>query len=225
MTSYPIPTGSAIIGLLNSIHGKPEFNWAVRSIKVLNKIDRVRMKFNGRDGTGKHSPVCSDFIANVAYIISVEAVIPNYPDNIRQRETVNLRKKHEETLLRNIMKGEAGSKKGFFHLGKHGCHCTVEPAPDIEPQSFYEGKHSMVFKSVPYVQAFTPVPDDELAIMKVGEKKWYGGKKVVLSPHDGKWYYSNFHYTDFIMIDGVINIDPRLYEKHQTNCTHHSQKH
>lgn len=224
MTSYPIPTGSAIIGMVNSAYGKPEVNWAVRFIKVLNKIDRVRMKFNGVNGANhEHSPVCGDYIANCAYIIGVEALVPDYPDNAKARETIDLRKKHEEILLRRITRCEAGSRRGFFYLGKHSYHCTIEPAPENEPKSYYEGKRPMVFRSIPYVQSFTPVPDEELALMGVGKCHWNGGRKVVKSPHDGRWYYSNFHYTDLVMVDGIINFDPRLYQRHQTNCVHHSQ--
>ena len=36
--SYPVPTFSAIRGILESIYWKPEFNWEVLSVQVLNEI-------------------------------------------------------------------------------------------------------------------------------------------------------------------------------------------
>ena len=36
--SYPVPTFSAVKGILESIYWKPEFTWQVISVQVLNEI-------------------------------------------------------------------------------------------------------------------------------------------------------------------------------------------
>ena len=39
--SYPVPTFSAVKGILESIYWKPEFTWQVISVQVLNEIKRL----------------------------------------------------------------------------------------------------------------------------------------------------------------------------------------
>lgn len=238
-TTYPIPTPSSLIGLLTSIYGKPEFNWVIRSIKVLNEICIEQTPFNSYridKGVLKNSPVHSSHLRNVAYIVEAEPQIPQYHDNDclskginpkmenRPCTPVDLPKKHTNIFNRRVREGKIGSRRGNLFLGKHYCHCTVELVEGEEPKSFYEGKGKRIFRTIPYVQEFTHVPAEKADWAKEmlgrnGNNKFF---RTTYSKNkdEERYFISNFHFTDLVMIDGVITIDPSLYEKHTTNSFH-----
>lgn len=253
-TTYPIPTPSSLIGLLSSIHGKPEFNWVIRSIKVLNEIRIEQMQFNSNsfceetggkkknntDGTPKtylkNSPVHCSHLRNVAYIVEAEPQIPQYHDNVclsnginpkmenRPCASVDLPKKHTNIFNRRVREGKIGSRRGNLFLGKHYCHCTVELVEGEEPKSFYEGKGKRIFRCIPYVQEFVRIPSEKVkwAEKNLGKN---GNNKIFYTSYsknkdEYRYFMSNFHFTDLVMVDGVIKIDPELYKKHITNNFH-----
>lgn len=212
-STYPIPTPSSLIGLLGAIHGKPEFNWEIRTIKVLNEITIEKMWTVGSKGGSKKALVGGSYLRDVAYVVEAEAVIPPYEDNIiAWRKGINLQKKHEETLKRRVRQGRVGNMSGRLYLGRHECHCSVELIEGEEPKSFYEGTGTRTFHSIPYVQSFEVVHN----ICEKGRGK---DNKIFRSPFkkNNKYFISNFHYTDLVMKDGLITIDGELYKKHTTN--------
>lgn len=244
-TTYPIPTPSSLIGLLTSIYGKPEFNWVIRSIKVLNEICIEQMQTNSLSYTKKNgnsaaklvnSPVHGSYLRDVAYVVEAEPQIPDYYDNkclsegknpkndFKPCAPVNLPLKHINIFKRRVKNGHIGSERGALFLGKNNCPCTVELLEGEEPKSFYEGTGRRIFRSVPYVQSFTHVPKENVERMK----KFYGrnGNNKIFrtfyskNAEDERYFISNFHFTDLVMVDGLIKIDPALYEKHTTNNFH-----
>lgn len=230
LTTYDIPTPSSLVGLIGSIYGKPEFNWEIRSIEILNKIKRVRMTTNGwksvdygadtPDKRAKHTQNARVYLADVAYVVEVEPSIPLYKDNINSmRKGINLVKKHEEILCRYIKRMMVRSGRNVLFLGKNDCPCTVELAPDDIPDGFYKSKNAIFF-SIPIVQCFRKVdfPSDKKTMRNV--EKLAANGKIFKSRHDGCYYKSEFHHKDLVMEGGKILVDKDWYTVCPKNNSH-----
>lgn len=59
--SYPVPTPSAVRGILSAVYSKPpEFYWQVTRIEVLNPIRYISFKRNEVKSTVKDTPIYAD---------------------------------------------------------------------------------------------------------------------------------------------------------------------
>jgi CRISPR-associated protein Cas5d len=83
--TYPVPTPTAITGILESIYWKPEFWWRIKSIEVLNPIRIVPVMYNHLNtesacsvdhGGTRLQRRCTE-LRNVAYRVQAEVVAPN----------------------------------------------------------------------------------------------------------------------------------------------------
>lgn len=59
--SYPVPTPSAVRGILSALYSKPpEFYWQVMRIEILNPIRYISFKRNEVKSTVKNTPIYAD---------------------------------------------------------------------------------------------------------------------------------------------------------------------
>ena len=91
--SYPIMTPTAAIGLLEAIYWKPEFDWIIKSIAMLNHVEYANFTRNyikekqklGKSIIAKQARVQSHqaVLKNVAYVIECDIRLRNHAtDNI-----------------------------------------------------------------------------------------------------------------------------------------------
>jgi CRISPR-associated protein Cas5d len=116
--TYPCMTPSAARGILDSILWKPEFQWYVRRIIVLNPINFVSVKRNEINTKQNNKPIKieesraqrnSVILKNVAYIIEAsifqeEASIQNRPEKYIGRKGIDADK--DGIFIRRIKKGQ-----------------------------------------------------------------------------------------------------------------------
>lgn len=99
--SYPVPTPSALKGLVKSIYWKPEFEWEIRRFVVLNPIQfdtsvSTSIKMPGKDG--RTQTTCT-VLVDVAYMVSAEAVV----NPLRSRDTAD---RYEHEFVRRLNAGQ-----------------------------------------------------------------------------------------------------------------------
>lgn len=93
--SYPVPTPSAVRGILSAIYSKPpEFYWQVKRIEVLNPIHYISFKRNEVKSTVKDTPIYADedrtqrqtqALRDVRYRITAEICPrPNFRGTVEQ---------------------------------------------------------------------------------------------------------------------------------------------
>lgn len=113
--SYPCMTPSAARGILDSILWKPEFQWYVRKIHVLNPIHFVSIKRNEiKSKQGKTEIIIEEsrtqrnsiILKNVSYIIEASVC------QIEQDQN-NLPKKYTEMFTRRVKKGQCYRRPYF----------------------------------------------------------------------------------------------------------------
>ena len=150
--SYPCMTPSAARGVLECILWKPEFQWIVRSIKILkpikfasfkrneitsiqgtNPIDVVAVDSNGKpqNRTQRNSIVLKD----VEYIIEASIHMPEQSiQNVRERDKQDGRNpctpivKYRDMFMRRLMKGQCWHQP---YLGTREFSCDFFP---VEPE-------------------------------------------------------------------------------------------
>lgn len=133
--SYPCMTPSAARGLLSSIYFKPEFNWQVRQIRILNPIKRFNETRNeiteyATKTNLKVSTVSDENrfqrhtqgLADVAYVIVAEAVpVPYTAEDV---------KKHAEIFEKMTRTGQCKARPYF---GAREWACYFEWSDGTEP--------------------------------------------------------------------------------------------
>jgi len=114
--TYPCMTPSAARGVLDSILWKPEFQWYVRRILVLNPVKFASIKRNEINSKQGKSPIIIDelkndgkpkyrsqrnsiILKNVAYIIEASIYLKGYSEK-------NPPKKYVEMFRRRVKKGQ-----------------------------------------------------------------------------------------------------------------------
>ena len=123
--SYNVMTPSAARGILEAIFWKPEFQWRVREIWVLNEIRHIsflRNEMNSRQSERSDASKGGHYYADdgknraqrhtlalrdVAYIIRAEQILAGH--------TLGPHQKYREQFLRRVKKGQ------YFHHPYLGC--------------------------------------------------------------------------------------------------------
>ncbi|HHT9147019.1 MAG TPA: type I-C CRISPR-associated protein Cas5c [Candidatus Wunengus sp. YC61] len=112
--TYPCMTPSAARGILDSILWKPEFQWYVRRILILNPIRFCTIKRNEINSKQGRSPIIieerraqrnSVVLRNVAYIIEA-SIYMKQSDKAKLEKYVGVNVKHEGMFPRRIKKGQ-----------------------------------------------------------------------------------------------------------------------
>jgi len=148
--TYPVPTPSALKGLLKQIHGKKEFDWEIETIEVCKPIRYFTQKNKGvrdeRDRVGgermgsKHTSLrCFTSLCDVEYVFTARLVV-------NPLRTTESSAGYIQRALRRMRKGQ---EWGSPHFGQRGFPAAWElleegaarPAPldinlDIGPMLF-----------------------------------------------------------------------------------------
>lgn len=112
--TYPCMTPSAARGILDSILWKPEFQWYVRRILILNPICFCTIKRNEINSKQGRSPIIieekraqrnSVVLKDVAYIIEA-SIYMKQSDKAKLEKYVGMNIKHEGMFPRRVKKGQ-----------------------------------------------------------------------------------------------------------------------
>ena len=135
--SYPVPTPSALCGMLKAVYGKPEFYYVIDKIHVIERpklrtefLRYIENKASDRTTTndGPSVPRTQAYITNPHYFVEFHLALTGKGD--MERDSID---KHLAILERRLLKGQ------HFHppyLGTRECVCEVElvaDASDIPP--------------------------------------------------------------------------------------------
>lgn len=113
--TYPCMTPSAARGILDSILWKPEFQWYVRRIVVLNPVRFTTIKRNEINSKQGRSPIViedrraqrnSVVLRDVAYIIEASIYMKQISDKAKLEKYVGMNVKNEGIFPRRVKKGQ-----------------------------------------------------------------------------------------------------------------------
>lgn len=113
--TYPCMTPSAARGVLDSILWKPEFQWYVRRIMVLNPVRFMSIKRNEINSKQGRNPIVveekraqrnSVLLRDVAYIIEASIFMKNAADKRMYEKYVGMTEKREGLFPRRVKKGQ-----------------------------------------------------------------------------------------------------------------------
>ncbi len=113
--TYPCMTPSAARGVLDSILWKPEFQWYIRRIIVLNPVRFMSIKRNEINSKQGRNPIIieekraqrnSVVLRDVAYIIEASIFMSNATDNRMYEKYVGVTEKKEGIFPRRVRKGQ-----------------------------------------------------------------------------------------------------------------------
>jgi CRISPR-associated protein Cas5d len=113
--TYPCMTPSAARGVLDSILWKPEFQWYVRRIMVLNPVRFMSVKRNEINSKQGRNPIVieekraqrnSVLLRDVAYIIEASIFMNNAGDKRMYEKYVGMTEKREGLFPRRVKKGQ-----------------------------------------------------------------------------------------------------------------------
>ncbi len=117
--TYPCMTPSAARGVLDAILWKPEFQWYVRRIIVLNPVRFMSIKRNEINSKQGRSPIVveekraqrnSVLLRDVAYIIEASIFMNNAADKRMYEKYVGMTEKREGLFPRRVKKGQCWSR-------------------------------------------------------------------------------------------------------------------
>lgn len=113
--TYPCMTPSAARGVLDSILWKPEFQWYVRRIIVLNPVRFMSVKRNEINSKQGKNPIVieekraqrnSVILRDVAYVIEASIFMANANDKRMYEKYVGMTDKKEGIFPRRVRKGQ-----------------------------------------------------------------------------------------------------------------------
>jgi len=113
--TYPCMTPSAARGVLDAILWKPEFQWYIRRIIVLNPIRFMTIKRNEINSKQGRNPIVvedkraqrnSVLLRDVAYIIEASIFMNNVSDKQTFKKYVDMTEKKEGMFPRRVRKGQ-----------------------------------------------------------------------------------------------------------------------
>lgn len=113
--TYPCMTPSAARGVLDAILWKPEFQWYVRRIIVLNPVRFMSIKRNEINSKQGKNPIIiedkraqrnSVLLRDVAYIIEASIFMNNATDKRMYEKYVGMTEKREGLFPRRVKKGQ-----------------------------------------------------------------------------------------------------------------------
>ncbi len=113
--TYPCMTPSAARGVLDAILWKPEFQWYVRRIFVLNPVRFMSIKRNEINSKQGRNPIVieekraqrnSVLLRDVAYIIEASIFMNNATDKRMYEKYVGMTEKREGLFPRRVKKGQ-----------------------------------------------------------------------------------------------------------------------
>lgn len=113
--TYPCMTPSAARGVLDSILWKPEFQWYVRRIHILNPLRFCTIKRNEINSKQGRSPIViedkraqrnSVVLRDVAYIIEASIYMKQISDKAKLEKYVGMNVKNEGMFPRRVKKGQ-----------------------------------------------------------------------------------------------------------------------
>lgn len=113
--TYPCMTPSAARGILDSILWKPEFQWYVRRIILLNPVRFMTIKRNEINSKQGRNPIVveekraqrnSVLLRDVAYIIEASIFMNNATDKRMYEKYVGMTEKREGLFPRRVKKGQ-----------------------------------------------------------------------------------------------------------------------
>lgn len=152
--SYPVPTFSAAKGMFESIYWKPEFDWKILNIQVLNEIKYQNFfrneVVNQKYGVNRN-PV--SILSNRTQRNSMVLVNPSYiiTAQLIQKEHDNAYiKKHIEIFQRRVIRG-ANYRQTYFGIKEYGCYfCFPDGTETIHESLKGEMDLSLILNAIQF---------------------------------------------------------------------------
>ena len=140
--SYEVPTPSALCGVLKSVYWKPEMEYVIDQITVLNEIKYQEVMTNGQiiGATALYpvsrkeaaTPKSMNILTDVAYVVDFHVILTG-----KGTHTNDVVEKHVAIFYQRLQKGQQ------FRTPNLGCKefvCELYDAAQEEiPQSYYNG--------------------------------------------------------------------------------------
>lgn len=130
-STYPVPTYSALQGIVESIYWKPSLTMVIDSVRVMNQIQMESKGIRPINYGGGNT------LANYTYLRDVRYKVRAYFTFNSHRP--ELKHDHNEEKHHNILKRalRAGGRRDIF-LGTRECQGYVEPTKFDDGNGFYD---------------------------------------------------------------------------------------
>jgi CRISPR-associated protein Cas5d len=158
--TYPVPTFSAIKGCLESIYWKPEFEWQIISIQVLNEIkhqtfirnevlnQKVSLDKNFSGIVNNRTQRSGRVLLNPEYIVTAKIVQ-------KEHDQANIHK-HYEIFNRRIVKGQC-FRQPYFGQKEFVCYFSAPDGNEKVHESLIgEFDLGVMLSSIEYGQSIKP---------------------------------------------------------------------
>lgn len=136
--SYPIPTYSALKGIVDSIYWKPSIKWVIDELRVLNPIWMDAKATKTLAMNGESSLSYNTYLVDVAYQVRCHFEFNKNKPNLKNDWIV---KKHASIAKRAL---KNGGRCNIF-LGTSECRAFVEPCNFGEGKGWYDDSGEISF--------------------------------------------------------------------------------
>lgn len=131
--SYPYPTYSALVGIMNKIYYRPGIVWVIDECRIMNPIMYESIGLLSPAyflARGKKRPRFNySYLYNVKYQLKV-----HYELDYHRRDITFCNFGHDGAIQRAINNGP----ENLIYLGKTGCLAYVRPISDWEGKGYYD---------------------------------------------------------------------------------------
>jgi len=131
-SSYPVPTYSALRGIVESIYWKPSITMIVDSVRIMNPIKMESKGIRPINYGGGNTLANYTYLRDVRYKIKAYFVFNNHRPDLAYDHNEN---KHYSILKRSL---KAGGRRDIF-LGTRECQGYVVPTKFDEEDGYYDG--------------------------------------------------------------------------------------
>ena len=129
-SSYPVPTYSSLVGLLENVYRKPTFDIVVTRLRVMNEIQRQAMALKPLSLDGTNTLAYYSYLRDVRYQVEFKMEWSIRDDLAGDRDWG----KHAAIMERSL---KAGGRRNPV-LGTSECQALVAPGVFGEGPGFYD---------------------------------------------------------------------------------------
>lgn len=129
--TYPVPTYSALKGIVEKIYWKPTLNYVIDAVRIMNPIKMESKGVNPLTTKKHHSPSNYTYLRDVHYQVQMHIEFNMNREDLKQDRDI---RKHYNIFMRSLEKGG----RLPIYLGVSECFGYVEPCEFGEGKSYYD---------------------------------------------------------------------------------------
>ena len=134
MISYPMPTYSSVIGMLNAIYHRDGLEWVVLAVRVMNKVEYQNMTIKYPTYKNKKDRFIYSYLINPKYqVLAYYKMDKKYINDENADCYLDADEEIEEAIRR-------GGNNIVFLGKRHGCMALVEPCEWMSGEGYYDNK-------------------------------------------------------------------------------------